>query len=65
MVGGDDGEVVLSVSVQEGDVTGEVVVDVTPRDGSATCKIKWLYFSAFHNDVFVQLLLTMMVTLFD
>ena len=38
MVGGDDGQVVLTVSVQEGDLSGDAVVRLTTRDGTALCK---------------------------
>ena len=36
MVGGDDGLVEISVSVQNGRISNQVVVDLTTRDGSAT-----------------------------
>ena len=37
-VGGDDGEVVVTVLVREGEVSGDVVVEFTTTDNSATCK---------------------------
>ena len=38
MVGGDDGQVVLTVSVIEGVASGNVVVRLNTRDNTATCE---------------------------
>ena len=37
-VGGDDGQVELTVSVLEGVPSGDVVVRLRTRDNTATCK---------------------------
>ena len=51
MVGGDDGQVVLTVSVQEGDLSGDAVVRLTTRDGTAVCKSL-----DFVNSMLIQLI---------